>query len=86
MRNHLNPDVTVRSRGIMEKCTFCIQRIRRGTRNAKEENRELEDGEITSACQAACSTQAIPFGALNDPESKVSIISKEDRSYTLMPN
>ena len=85
MRNHLNPDVTVRSRGIMEKCSFCIQRVRRGARKAKEENRELKDGEITTACQDACSTQAITFGDLNDPESKVSKLSKDDRSYTLMP-
>ena len=85
MRNHLNPDVTVRSRGIMEKCSFCIQRVRRGARKAKEENRELKDGDITTACQDACPTQAITFGDLNDQESKVSKLSKDDRSYTLMP-
>lgn len=87
LRNHLNPDVTIRSRGIMEKCSFCVQRIRRGTRKAKEENRELQDGEIKPACQEACSTNAIVFGDLNDPDSEVSKLSKSesDRKYTLMP-
>ena len=87
LRNHLNPDVTIRSRGIMEKCSFCVQRIRRGTRKAKEENRELQDGEIQTACQEACSTNAITFGDLNDPNSEVSKLSKSesDRKYTLMP-
>ena len=71
----------------MEKCSFCVQRIRRGTRKAKEENRDLQDGEIQTACQEACSTNAIVFGDLNDPNSEVSMLAKSesDRKYTLMP-
>lgn len=68
----LNPDVTVRSRGVMEKCSFCVQRIQSGKLTAKKERRPLKDGEIVTACQASCSTGAIVFGDLNNPESKVS--------------
>jgi molybdopterin-containing oxidoreductase family iron-sulfur binding subunit len=68
----LNPDVTVRSRGVMEKCTFCVQRIQVGKLNARKERRKVEDGEIKTACQAACSTGAIVFGDINDPDSKIS--------------
>jgi molybdopterin-containing oxidoreductase family iron-sulfur binding subunit len=67
----LNPDVTVRSRGVMEKCTFCVQRIQLGKLNAKKERRTLKD-EVVTACQAACSTGAIVFGDINDPASKIS--------------
>jgi len=64
-----------------------VQRIKRGSRKAKEENRELQDGEIKTACQEACSTNAIVFGDLNNPNSEVSKLSKSesDRKYTLMP-
>ena len=68
----LNPDVTVRSRGVMEKCSFCVQRIQLGKLNAKKERRRVADGEVVTACSAACSTGAIVFGDMNDPESKVS--------------
>ena len=68
----LNPDVTVRSRGVMEKCSFCVQRIQAGKLNAKRERRELKDGDVVTACQAACSTGAIVFGDMNDPESHIS--------------
>ncbi len=68
----LNPDVTVRSRGVMEKCSFCIQRIQLGKLNAKKERRTVKDGEVVTACSAACSTGAIVFGDMNDPESRVS--------------
>ncbi len=68
----LNPDVTVRSRGVMEKCSFCVQRIQSGKLSAKKERRPLKDGEVTTACQSACSTGAIVFGDVNDPESKIS--------------
>jgi molybdopterin-containing oxidoreductase family iron-sulfur binding subunit len=68
----LNPDVTVRSRGVMEKCSFCVQRIQLGKLNAKKERRTLKDGEVETACQAACSTGAIVFGDINNPESKIS--------------
>jgi molybdopterin-containing oxidoreductase family iron-sulfur binding subunit len=69
----------------MEKCSMCVHRINRGTRKAKEENRELQDGEIKTACQEACTTGAITFGDLNDPESEVSQLAQSDRKYTLMP-
>ncbi len=82
IRNHLNPDVTIRSRGIMEKCSMCMQRIKRGTRKSGD---QLQDGEIKTACQEACTTGAITFGDLNDPESEVSILAKSDRKYSLMP-
>jgi MoCo/4Fe-4S cofactor protein with predicted Tat translocation signal len=68
----LNPDVTVRSRGVMEKCSFCVQRIQLGKLNAKKEKRRLKDGEVITACSAACSTGAIVFGDMNDAESRVS--------------
>ncbi len=68
----LNPDVTVRSRGVMEKCTFCVQRIQAGKLNAKKERRPMNDGEVVTACQAACTTGAILFGDMNNPESKIS--------------
>ena len=65
----LNPDVTVRGAGVMEKCTFCVQRIQFAELNAKTEDRELRDGEIVTACQQACPTRAITFGDSNDPAS-----------------
>ncbi len=79
-----NPDVTVRSRGVMEKCTYCVQRIIRTRIDAKNERRSIEDGEIQTACQQACPTQAIVFGDLNDPESKVSQLHKDQRAYSLL--
>lgn len=72
MEKMLNPDVTVRNEGIMEKCTFCVQRIRRGTVNAKVENRDLLDGEVRPACVQACASEALVFGLLSDPKSSVS--------------
>lgn len=68
----LNPEVTVRSRGVMEKCSFCVQRIQTGKLTAKKERRPLQDGEVITACQASCSTGAIVFGDMNNPESKIS--------------
>ena len=70
-RLQYNPEVTVRSRGVMEKCTYCIQRIRKAEIDAQTEQRPLADGEVVTACQAACPTNAIVFGDINDPQSKV---------------
>ncbi len=72
----LNPEVTVRSRGVMEKCSFCVQRIQAGKVAAKRERRPVKDGEVITACQAACSTGAIVFGDMNDPESRISKLLK----------
>lgn len=80
----LNPDVTVREAGVMEKCTFCIQRIREKKEIAKEEERRLRDGEIIPACAQTCPTEAIIFGDLKDPESKVSKLWKNQRSYRVL--
>ncbi len=68
----LNPDVTVRSRGVIEKCSFCVQRIQEGKLTAKREERQLREGDVKSACQTACPTGAIVFGDMNNPESEVS--------------
>ncbi|MCA4897301.1 MAG: TAT-variant-translocated molybdopterin oxidoreductase [Bacteroidota bacterium] len=72
----LNPEVTVRSRGVMEKCSFCVQRIQTGKLTAKKEKRPLNDGEVITACQAACTTGAIVFGDMNNPESRISKLLK----------
>ncbi|HEX8708988.1 MAG TPA: TAT-variant-translocated molybdopterin oxidoreductase [Pyrinomonadaceae bacterium] len=79
-----NPDVTVRSRGVMEKCTYCIQRIQWGKIEAEKENREVRDGEVVTACQSACPTDAIVFGNINDPKSHVSRLKAEERNYSLL--
>lgn len=76
----LNPDVTVRSRGVMEKCSFCVQRIQAGKLTAKKDRRPLEDGEVVTACQAACTSGAILFGDLNNAESKVSKLLQVQRN------
>lgn len=80
----LNPDVTARSRGVMEKCSMCIQRIQSGKLQAKMENRKLEDGDIKTACQAACPANAIVFGDLNDPNSEVSKALRNERVYYVL--
>ncbi len=79
-----NPDVTVRTRGVMEKCTYCIQRISRARIDAKNENRRIQDGEVVSACQAACPTNAIIFGDLNDPDSAVAQAQAQPTNYGLL--
>ena len=80
----LNPDVTVRSRGVMEKCTMCIQRIQYGKLDAKKAGRRPVDGEINTACAQACPTNAIIFGDYNDTDSKVAKLSSDERAYHLL--
>ncbi|MES2769766.1 MAG: TAT-variant-translocated molybdopterin oxidoreductase [Bdellovibrionota bacterium] len=80
----LNPDVTVRSRGVMEKCTFCTQRIHEAKNTAKDQNRKVKDGDVVTACQEACATGAIIFGNVNDPESQVAKLFKDPRSYSVL--
>ncbi len=79
-----NPEVTVRPRGVMEKCTFCVQRINDGRIRAKGENRPLRDGEIAPACAVACPGEAIVFGDLKDPNSRVSQLIKSGRQYKVL--
>ena len=79
-----NPDVTVRSRGVMEKCTYCVQRINHARVTAKLEDREIRDGEVLTACQSSCPTEAIVFGNLNDPTSQVSKLKAGTRNYSLL--
>jgi molybdopterin-containing oxidoreductase family iron-sulfur binding subunit len=80
----LNPDVTVRSKGVMEKCTFCVQRIRDKQNEARLADREIEDGEIKTACQQTCPADAIAFGDMNDPDSRVSQIAHGSRAYHVL--
>ncbi|KAF0198790.1 MAG: molybdopterin oxidoreductase iron-sulfur binding subunit [Bacteroidetes bacterium] len=80
----LNPDVTVRERGVVEKCSLCVQRIQEKKLLAKTENRPLQDGEILPACAQGCPSKAIVFGDLNDPQSRVSQLFKDPRNYHLL--
>jgi molybdopterin-containing oxidoreductase family iron-sulfur binding subunit len=80
----LNPDVTVRSRGVMEKCSFCIQRIQAGKLTAKLEGRSLKDGDVKTACQQSCPADALVFGDVNDPNSEIAKLFNNERSYVLL--
>lgn len=79
-----NPDVTVRSRGVMEKCTYCTQRIEAAHAAADKANRKLREGDVVTACQQACPTKAIVFGDVNDPSSEVSRLRRDGRHYVLL--
>ena len=84
LKNVRNPEVTIRSRGVMEKCTFCTQRIQAAKIESEKQNRPVRDGEIQTACQTACPTDAIIFGNLNDPESRVAKLKGEPRNYEVL--
>ena len=79
-----NPDVSVRSRGVMEKCTYCVQRINSAKIESEKQDRQVRDGEIQTACQAACPTEAVVFGNLNDAGSRVAKMKAEKLNYALL--
>jgi Fe-S-cluster-containing dehydrogenase component len=79
-----NPDVTVRGRGVMEKCTYCVQRISRARRAAEKDGRRIRDGEVVTACQAACPTQAISFGDLSDAQAGIHALRRAPHAYALL--
>jgi molybdopterin-containing oxidoreductase family iron-sulfur binding subunit len=79
-----NPEVSVRSRGVMEKCTYCVQRIQNAKIEAQKDDRSLRDGEVVTACQAVCPAQAISFGDMNDATSVIAKKKKEERNYTIL--
>ncbi len=84
MQQHLNPDVSVRSKGVVEKCTFCHHRLQRARDTARAENRALKPGEYTPACVDACPTGAMVFGDLSNPESEVAKLANSRRAYKLL--
>ncbi|MEE9504929.1 MAG: 4Fe-4S ferredoxin, partial [Thermodesulfobacteriota bacterium] len=84
MKRSLNPDVYLRTKGVVEKCTFCSQRIRLAKDRAKDEERELKDGDVIPACVETCPTKARVFGNLADPESQVSKLSRSPRGLKLL--
>jgi molybdopterin-containing oxidoreductase family iron-sulfur binding subunit len=79
-----NPDVSVRSRGVMEKCTYCVQRINGARIDASNQDRTIRDGDVITACQQACPTGAIVFGDINDKKSRVAREKEDSRSYGLL--
>lgn len=83
MRTGLSPDVSVRTKGVIEKCTFCSHRLHKAREAARVENREMRDGDYVTACQEVCPTRAITFGDLDDPESRVARLVKSGRAFRL---
>jgi Fe-S-cluster-containing dehydrogenase component len=79
-----NPEVSIRSRGVMEKCTFCIQRIHKGEEKARDESREIRDGDVVPACVQSCPTRAMTFGNLDDESSEVARLARSNRATKLM--
>jgi molybdopterin-containing oxidoreductase family iron-sulfur binding subunit len=79
-----NPDVSVRSRGVMEKCSYCVQRVNEAKIDADKENRPIRDGEVVTACQQACPASAITFGNINDKQSRVAALRADERSYQVL--
>lgn len=84
LQNAWNPEVSVRSKGVMEKCTFCVQRIRKAEMSARDENRPLRDGDVVPACVQSCPTRAMTFGDLADSSSNVARLARSDRATRLM--
>ena len=84
LKLQLNPEVTVRSKGVMEKCSFCVQRIKQAHGRAKDENRKIKDGEVVPACVQTCPTNALTFGNLMDPDSLVRKLADDPRAYQAM--
>jgi molybdopterin-containing oxidoreductase family iron-sulfur binding subunit len=80
----LNPDVTVRSRGVMEKCSMCVQRIEQGKIDARSQGVPIREGQVRTACQQSCPAHAIVFGDMNDPESKIHAALKNPRRYGVL--
>ena len=84
LEQQLNPDVSVREKGVMEKCSFCIQRIRQAKDVAKDEGRRVQDGDVQPACVQTCPTEALVFGDRNDPDSRVSRTMNDERAYHVL--
>ncbi len=84
LEQQLNPDVSVREKGVMEKCSFCIQRIRQAKDVAKDEGRRVQDGDVQPACVQTCPTEALVFGDQNDPDSRVSQTMNDERAYHVL--
>jgi molybdopterin-containing oxidoreductase family iron-sulfur binding subunit len=84
LERQLNPDVSVRPAGVMEKCTFCVQRIQDAQNVARDSDREVRDGEIETACSQSCPARAIVFGDLEDPDSQVARLARSERATHLL--